>query len=349
LLFCHHEYAENGTVELLCERLPFDVIGCTTMGSAVNSLCGLEQMSLAVLGSDDVCFSTAISEPITPDNVRQVVTDAYRQARDKLPGEPSLILALPPVMQDMSGDVVVKILDELGGGTPVFGTVSCDSNVKIHHRDSRTLRNGGMHRFTMPLAMLHGKITTRFISTSIADRNIQKQVGTVTSSSDYTIKSVNNKPLVDYLADLGVRVEEFETMSALPLMVDYRDGTKPVALIIYRITADGATCAAQIPEGAGIAIAEADYNSVLDTAESSISQFLDEPDKSAVLIASCLSRCLIISPNAEDELEKTKQMIGDSVPFLLCYSGGEICPLYNGQGQLLNRFHNMTYTLVVLA
>jgi len=31
----------------------------------------------------------------------------------------------------------------------------------------------------------------------------------------------------------------------------------------------------------------------------------------------------------------------------LIYSGGEICPVYNQQYGVVNRFHNLTYTLVV--
>ena len=56
---------------------------------------------------------------------------------------------------------------------------------------------------------------------------------------------------------------------------------------------------------------------------------------------------LTLRPNVEAEIVKSLEIIGDKVPFSLIYSGGEICPVYNQQRGVVNRFHNLTYTLVV--
>jgi hypothetical protein len=344
LIACYYEFMETEVVRRLGERLPFEVIGCTTMGSAVNGHYGLEQLSLAVLTSDDVRFATAFSDVVTVDNVAQSVEEAYRQARAALPGEPSLVLAIPPFMLDMSGDVIMKLLDRAGGGAPVFGFGSCNTDLTFEH--CKTIRNSDAHRYKMALALVYGKVETDFFFLSVADSKVQNLAGVVTESSGYTVRRINRMPAVDYLASLGVNTDNASLMS-VPLMVDYGDGTRPAATTMYSTVDKNVMCGTEIPEGAKVALARVDYGSVMNTAESAVRHIL-RSRAGAALITPCFSRCLMISPNCEDEMKKMKQRIGSAMPFWFCYAGGEICPAYDGWGRRLNRFHNMTFTLAVL-
>jgi hypothetical protein len=36
------------------------------------------------------------------------------------------------------------------------------------------------------------------------------------------------------------------------------------------------------------------------------------------------------------------------LPYMLGYSGGEICPVYNDKGQPSNRFHNFTFVACMI-
>jgi len=67
-----------------------------------------------------------------------------------------------------------------------------------------------------------------------------------------------------------------------------------------------------------------------------------------MLIIPCMTRSLITSPNLEDELQKTVDLLKESMPFMLLYSGGEICPVRAPSGDMVNRFHNYTYTIAIL-
>jgi hypothetical protein len=119
---------------------------------------------------------------------------------------------------------------------------------------------------------------------------------------------------------------------------------------MYAITEDGALCGGEMPVGAEIAFAEVDYNSVMDTAELTLQRALAdaaENGANGIIAIPCFSRSLVISPNSGAEMEKSVELVGDAVPFALIYSGGELCPMYNGAGGLVNRFHNLTYTLMV--
>ncbi|GHV30488.1 hypothetical protein FACS1894167_11400 [Synergistales bacterium] len=349
IVSCYYEFIETGAISALSERLPFDVIGCTVMGSATNEQYGLEQMTLVVLTSDDIRFSTALSEPISTDAAAKPVEDVYRQALEKLPGEPSLIFALGPITSDASGEIIFKALNAVSGNNiPIFGTLSNDTS--LTYENSRTFLNGQIHQFKLALLLMHGPINPRFYVTAISDKNIQQKKAVVTESEGYLLKRVNDMPLLDYLATIGVQKEGLSAITALPFLVDYGDGTKPIVLSMYSFTEAGAYCPSEMPAGTNIALAEVDYNSVMETAETTVRRALEDARRngaSGVLAIPCLTRILVISPNSEDEMKKTADLIGEEFPFAIIYSGGEMCPVYTEKRERINRFHNLTYTLMV--
>ncbi|MDR3277858.1 MAG: FIST C-terminal domain-containing protein [Oscillospiraceae bacterium] len=348
VIACHYEYAETGVVAALGAALPFDLVGCTTIGSAVNGHCGTEQLSVLVLTSDDIAFAASFSEPLSVGNVEKPVVDAYARALEKLGGEPSLILAFGPITTDLSGEFMLKCLDRESGGTPVFGTLSNDTSPT--YEDARVICNGEVHQHKVALILLRGALSPRFHVTAVSEKNIQQQTAVVTESDGYMLKKINGLPLTEYLASIGVTTSGLAAVSTLPLLVDYKDGAKPVARSMYAITEDGALCGGEMPVGTEIAFAEVDYNSVMETAELTLRQALAdvaENGANGIIAIPCFSRSLVISPNSGAEMEKSIELMGDAVPFALIYSGGELCPVYNREGGLVNRFHNLTYTLMV--
>jgi D-alanine-D-alanine ligase-like ATP-grasp enzyme len=77
IIGCHCEYVENGTINSLSKILPFELIGCVVLGSAVNGNSGFEQLSLTVLTSNDITFTAAISKPIVPRNFDSSLEKVY--------------------------------------------------------------------------------------------------------------------------------------------------------------------------------------------------------------------------------------------------------------------------------
>jgi hypothetical protein len=348
IIACYYEFAETNIVDLLREELPFDIIGCTVMGSAVNSQYGMEQISLCVLTSDDISFSTSFSEVITKDNIEQTVSRAYAQARAKLDGDPSLVFMFAPISGDVMGDAVLKCLDAACGGVPIFGTLSNETSPT--YENACVFHNGDKHPNKMAMVLARGPINPRFYSTAISDKNIQKQAAVVTDSDGYFLKTINNVPLQEYLKTIGVQTYGLASVTTLPFLVDYNDGAKPAALSMYSITSEGGHLGGKVPVGAKILFAEADYNSVLETAEITLKKALEDVRKNGangIFAIPCFTRCLLLAPNSEIEMAKTKELIGGAAPFILCYSGGEICPVYGKDGKTLNRFHNLTYTIMV--
>ena len=348
IIACHYDYVEEGVVEAISKALPFDIIGCCTLGSAINGSGSLEHLSLTILTSDDVSFATALSDTISENDLDGPVERAYAAVTDSLGQSPSLILAFGPLMTSVVGDQMLGKLNQFSGGTPIFGTLASDELPGTPK--SYVLKNSEADRQKMALLAMSGNINPRFYVTAIAKRNIQQNNAVVTGADGYLLTSINDMPVMDYFATLGITISKLSAISMIPLLVDFGDGTEPIAYSMYDFSEAGVHCGGAIPKGAKITFAEVDVNGVMETAETTLRRALDDVEKNGangIIAVPCMARSLVLSPNVEAEIVKSLEIIGDKIPFFLLYSGGEICPVYNQQHEIVNRFHNLTYTLVV--
>ena len=346
---CHSDYVEEGFIGALHEALGFDIIGCVAFGVACNDGGGPEYLTLTVLTSDDLTFSTALSDTITKDNIAGPIESTYATGKKALNGDPSLIFMFAPIMSDVVGDQMLKLLDHTCGGVPIFGTLSNETSPG--YVKSYVFKNGEYALGKMALLLINGNINPRFYVTAIAERNIRQYNAVVTGSEGYLLTSINDMPLLKFLDSLGiVTSDSISTITTIPFLVDFGDGTDPVAYGMYGISETGAYCGGSIPVGASITFAEVDMNSVMETATTTLRAALDDVEKNGangIIAIPCISRPLVLSPNVDLEIRKSLELIGNKIPFTLIYSGGEICPVYNKQRKIVNRFHNLTYTLMV--
>ena len=350
ILTCHAEYIDTGVVEELHKRLPFDVLGCTALSTSTRGEYGEDLLSLAVLSGDDVEFSAVSSVPLEgsdPAKMESAITEAYSRAHKKLKGEPTLVFAILPILTNFGGAHIMRALDSAAGGVPIYGELSNDQTLSFEK--SRVIWNGSSHKSIAAFLLMRGNISPKFYVTSIPEKNIQKQKAIITESDGYVLKKVNGILLLEYLTSIGlVREQVIESASSVPLLVDYGEGTKSVALGMYRITPEGyAVCGGEMPVGAGLVIGSIDYDGIISTAETTLENVLKkEGGVRGMFLFPCLSRSHMLSPNSMDELQKVLNMVGE-IPYLFSYAGGEICPVYGKDGKAYNRFHNYTFTACV--
>ena len=348
IIGCHPDYVEYGAIGAIQESLPFDVIGCSTLGSAMNKSGGLEQLTLSVLTSDDVVFSTALSDPLTRDGIEHPIEQVYANAQASLGGTPSMALMFVPILGKVIGDQILSHVNRISGGIPIFGTLGNDTSPG--YTKGYIFRNGEHDRTKMALLLMSGEVNPRFYVTAIAQRNILQNNAVVTSSDGYLVSSINHMPVLDFFATLGITTSKLASVTMLPFLVDFGDGTDPVAYAMYDISEEGAHCGGAIPKGAKIAFADIDANSIMETAEFTLRSALDDVEKNGangIIAFPCFSRGLMLNPNVDAEIIKSLEVVGDKTSFSLIYSGGEFCPMYNQQHDLVNRFHNLTYALMV--
>jgi hypothetical protein len=346
IISCYYKFIESGVVQKICEKLPFEVVGLTTMASASKGDFGVYRLNLTVLTSDDVSFAAAYTAPLSGANYEKPLEEAYSKARSRLSSDPDFIITIFPIISDLSSADILKTFDRISGGVPIWGTCASDAGVNSSH--TQTIGMKKAEDASVAMILVHGNIDPEFIVTSIPDRNVSTLKAVVTKSSGCIIQEANGIPFAKYLNSIGYVTQVGTNFTTIPLILRFPDGTGPVALGVYSIFEDGsAMIGAEAPEGTFFSGSEIDHEGIIETAKISIEKALKTGKTSGVLMFPCVTRYIMLAPESAREMELVVNAIGDT-PYALAYAGGEICPIRGEDGKLHNHFHNYTFSLCVL-
>ena len=340
---CSYDFVESGIVKAIYEALPFDVVGCTTLTNANNAEAGTMLLCLTVLTADDCRFATALTDPIK-DIFDKAVSTATQAAESDLGQPVKLALAFLPMIYGVGGEIMLSSLDKALRGAPIFGTIACDYDTAAYS-NSYTIYNGECYRERISIMLVSGNIAPRFVVTSTSEQNLRKQQAVITSSEGSLLKEVNNMRAKEYFSSIGLVTDaSLEGMSSVPFVVDYNDGTQPVARAIYGLNEDGsAVCGGVMPEGSTLSIGQMDVDDIILTAQNSSKTLIETENVSGIILFPCLGRNMVLAVDPFAEIEAVRSIFGDAVPWHLAYSGGECCPVYTSEGKPVSRFHNFTF------
>lgn len=336
---CYSEYIETGVVEALSEALPFDIVGGTTINLGTSGANGITMLSLSVLTSDDVDFFTFVTKSLEEDLTG--IAEAGEVLDNDFTEKPEMVLTFSPLMFKYGGELLMTELRKAVKGIPIFGTNVCDHEKQ--YATSYTIHNKNIYKDSMVLTFFSGNFEPEFFVSNISTSNYHKQKALITKSSDHILMEVNDMPVLEYLKTLHVSKDDgIEGMNAIPLIVDYNDGTEPAAIASYMIDKDGyLVCGGNMPEGAALSIGTLDDVDVLKTSGNLALNILKRENAGGAIIFSCLSRFNILGLSNDREIKVLDEKL-DSIPYSVTYSGGEFCPLYNNDGDTVNRFHNFS-------
>jgi hypothetical protein len=104
-----------------------------------------------------------------------------------------------------------------------------------------------------------------------------------------------------------------------------------------------------IHEGVGISLGEMTEKDVMTTSAALVKEIAaHSAGKSFVFMHSCLSRLFVLGVDTTAELELVRTLMAGTVPFHVCYSGGEMCPIRKESGEEINRLHNFSFIACAL-
>lgn len=346
LLTCYAEFIDTGVVAAISEALPFDVIGCTTMGSATNGNLGHLELNLIVLTGDDVEFSAAVSESLAEEQDRPL-REMYAEAAARLTSDPAVIVTFMPLMYEIGGEVFLNILDD-ASQLPIFGTLAVDHT--SDYRMSYTFFNGRHYKDALAMVVIAGNVSPKFMISALDEKKTLKQQAIITASKANILQEVNGIPAVKYMESLGLTKNGIiEGPSTIPFVVDFNDGTKPVIRAIFAQTPEGyAVCGGVMPVNSILSIGTIEEGDVIDTTSQMCEKISKLQDTSVILQFSCVGRNYALGTNTKVEMEIVENAFGKVTPYQFTYAGGEICPLYDSDGELKNRFHNDTIIACIL-
>ena len=343
LISCHPDFVNEKFLSELCNKLPFDVIGMTTMASANKYGQSMYSLSLTVLSSDDVLFDSVLSETLDDGNYNEKMNAVFTASTDKQNEKPSMIISFFPFINNVGGALLHKSFDAICGGIPFWGSLA--SNPKADWDTFSIFRNSEINMNAAALVLLYGPVEPEFIIVSLPPQNIRKNRGIITASEGCVLKEINGMPPLEYLESFGIIIMK-DSPVVTPLMVYYEGNTDPVATGIYSVNDDGSLfCGNEMTKGASLAIGEITSGGIIATANEAMSRVMASGKRNGVMFLPCITRYIMLTPNHTDEISivVNKMENGTIMPFHLAYSGGEICPVKDNNGVLRNQFHNYTF------
>jgi len=345
IISCYADFIESGLVAELSRRLPFESIGVTTISSSANGELGAYSLVLAIITGDNLEFSVAATSPLDHDSFRQSIAAAYAQAAGRLVMPPVFAIAFLPFLREIGGAEIVQALDEAAAGLPLWGGIASGNDMS--YSGASTFVNGADDPAIAALLLVAGDIEPQFVVTSVPDRNVTENKALITRSHDCVMEEIDGVPAVEYFASVGIEID-MRDATTIPMMVDYGDGSKPVALAMYSATPDGhILCGGFVPAGATVSIADVDDEGILDTAAISLDELLAFGKTGGLLVMPCITRYIMLAPAQERELRLVAERLGSSIPYYQSYSGGEVCPTLAADGLYHNRFHNYTFSACI--
>ncbi|MDR2908996.1 MAG: FIST C-terminal domain-containing protein [Oscillospiraceae bacterium] len=340
IISCFSEFEDTGALKAVCDALPFECVGATTCMSA--SVGEIDQVILAVtvLTSDDCEFKTA--ELAIAEDYAAVIGEGIAALMGGGEKKPAAFMSYFPMLNIISGDMVLEEIDRASGGIPLFGMVCTDHSVD--YSGSRTIHNGKALSRSVVMAAIFGAPQITYSVASADKSRIRSQKAVITASSGNILQAVNGKTVLDYLSEIGLGKDELSAgVGAVPFFIYHRSGTEPVARVVYSLTPEGyAICGGAMPENAVLGIGHIDMNDVLTTTRQTLGE--TPAEGGCVLCYSCIGRYMVLGANNTAEAERYVGAVGNA-PGIFAYSSSEICPLPDSNGRLRNFFHN--YTAVV--
>jgi hypothetical protein len=352
LVSCFADFISSGLIEKLAEKLPFEIVGSTTLASQNRDVQGQTQLILSVLTGDELEFVTGLTGPITGEDP-ELFRAAYEKAAGNREEKPALMLSFAPLMMNVSGDFFAEAWGDITGNVPVFGTLAVDHNMDYH--ESQTILNGETFRDRFVFALVYGDIKPSFIIGGISENRVFREKGVVTASQGNQLQEVNGVSVADYLAGLGLSKDKdgvIAGINSFPFVLDYNDGAQPVIRVMFAITPEGyAVCGGKMPVGASLTVGSINAEEVLSTTGETLRLALaigeGNGNRRGMLIFSCVGRFFAQGFDTGAEMDKIREILGDKLPYHFAYSGTELCPVYGNDKAVHNRSHNDTIIICI--
>ncbi|GHV95946.1 hypothetical protein AGMMS50293_22660 [Spirochaetia bacterium] len=364
MVSCYADFISSGVIAALAKALPFPIVGTTTIAGAFgagNTGSGGSQgemlLVLTILTSDDTEFIAAVTDSISGEDDAPLRA-AWEKTGALRADKPVMMLSFAPLLLNVSGDFYVETWSAITGNVPNFGTLAVDHNQDYH--ESQTILNGEAFRDRYVFVLFYGKTRPLFFMGGISEKEAFKEKGVVTAAQGNLLQAVNGVSVADYLTGLGLTKDTSGNITGInsyPFILDYNDGSAPVVRVMFAVTPDGsAVCGGKIPKGATLTVGYIDAGEVLKNTDAILASAIKalEERKSAensnggsMLIFSCVGRFFAQGFNTSAEMDNIRSAL-QNIPFHLCYSGTELCPVRGRDGSLVNRSHNDTIILCVL-
>jgi hypothetical protein len=363
-VFCDVEMTHEDFMAKLKEKLPFDIVGCTSIANfdTKNGATILSSV-LTVLTGDDVRFGTALTDAVNADNIRDELGKAYKTAADAADERGEILVLMPPFNDVVPLDEYVDILNELSDGTPVFGGLP-SSNVA--DGDILMFADGKVHSDRAALVLISGVKPVFSVQNFLSE--ISEQKHTVTGADKNVIRTVEDMTFVDYLKRLGMPVDDLIAQGDLAIYVStplkvYMNSKNerdkiPVARTVKSLNPEDGSGVlfGSISENSAVSIVTMKRQDIQNSCKAAINEILEKIAEasgkdykySTMMCISCGGRYMVMGDDKDAEGDMLRNSVPEGLTFSGFYAYGEICPTIVENGRALNRVHNESIVICAL-
>jgi hypothetical protein len=332
----HAEFSKNRVLEALSRALPFNITGISTLCGSVSKNYGEFILTLTILTSDDVSFAAGVSEPLEEGDA--VISKLYSECASKLPSVPSFIFSIFPLSSKISVEDAVDKLDKVSVGIPNFGIVSLDYETFI--RQPLVSFGSEVYENRFAIILFCGDVRPTYTVDRLESSNIISGTAFSTKSEGHFLTEINAMPAAEFFYKSGILEKgDYVAQSSTILLLESPEFIEPSCMAIFGPEEDGSFfCGGEIPVGSSISFAVIDKEYALKFTEDVVSKF--KSSKNGVMIFSCATYQVVFELDNLAGMKKVREVMGETVPYLFTYTGGEICPSDAVRGGKKNRFHN---------
>ena len=355
----YYEFVDTGVCQAIMDALPFEVTGCVSSYNGTGENYGDVVLSVTMLTSDTCRFVTRAVEDVNTKSFDQIAGEVKGLLTEFSAEEkPKLVVPyILPLQGKFSGDDLVETANALPDPLPLFGTVAF--NTENSNGPHYVVGNGAISSDQFIFTALYGDYEPKFrITSSFAFDEEFGDVAEITEADRTVLKMVNGITALEYLKKQGMIISNNAVAGAgiwaVPAILTYPNGIRVVRGFMGIV--DGTEhifATGYMEKGAKITFAFLDGEKTLSSAEKLFKEIIDSGEN-GLLAYSCAARAWSLGTKYFAETERIIKTSRDyerkhNVPLDYCvaYSGGEICPMVNNEGKLVNVLHN--YTLVSCA
>lgn len=360
LLFVSPDCEQEELMPLLKENFDFPILGATSMAMlAKDGKCHNSGLNMLVMTADDCQFHLMEIEDVLQKGAEEEISEKYHTLCASLsPGEePGLLLCYCALGTKGNGDEIIKTLDRLSGGVPVYGGSASDS---FTFKEYGVFTKENFYKNGFVLMMITGNIRPVFSR----EYEISKEGSfskTVTRSCQNIVYELEHKNFMDVLKENGLCSENEEVgleYVGMPFLstAEQEDGTKiRVTRMLTRLHHEDRTgyFLGAIPEGAVLGSAIVNKEDLTMSVEKCFRGILERIQKetdyeyTTFLVTSCGGRYLWLATNQDAEAAAYAGKLPEESSVCGMYSFGEFAPVEKN-GKRYNMFHNGTLTVLAI-
>ncbi len=362
---CDSTIDSEAVMKKLSERYDFDIYGATALSFIrIHADEDISVSFMIITGDEELVGSMALSEPLTRENMEQVVADAYNLALERIGERPKMLITLQPYSTDLTPDYTTDILARVSGGVPQYGAVSSSD---LETNVSEIFVNGVPYRDRLLINMLGGGIRPQF-ACGTAKFMVPDKTAVITAATGNVVQKVGEDTFLQFMAKNGLTTFPTQMLSSCiatyassPVIIypkgSFGEEQKVRNIVDIDFETGAVAFSGEMPVGWELAVCVLTSDQVRQSSIACFEEMVkkieentsDEYRYSTLFSTSCGGRYLVMSGDTSvegDYITNTPAL--KDLASCGFYAMGEICPVPVPGGEATSRSLHSSITLMAL-